>query len=497
MWERLANILSYFGHDLRRRDSYGPPPAGQEHSEGALRWGPLYVPSHEAVQHFAAIGATGSGKSTILRLLLQDVVPTIRPKSDRRMLIFDPKRDVIPMLKGMAPDADIIITHPFDRRGAAWDISADCKEPRVAIELAFTLIPSVPESQPFFSDAARHLLAGVLISYMWRKLDFSFADVLRGLSSVRLMRRVLLACPHTRQLVGSYFYDKKLAGNILSTIATRLLAFQPIAACWETATEKFSISEWITSERILVLGSSEISTNTFLALNSSLFKRACDVTLDQNDSQTRRSFFIIEEISDAGKLLSLASLAKRGRSKGACTALSFQSIEGLKHQDSFGAHLAADILGQVGYRFIGRLECPETAAWVSKLIGDAEVSQVTTSHTYSRENSVTHSESIVIKPALLPSEFMGIPTCSITNGLTGYYPCRNQPGVIYSTLPGRDLFERDLIPPADDVPGFLPRPPESQYLRDWTPAEEALLCPSHLPRRGAQEQEGRSHRRRT
>ncbi len=247
------------------------------------------------------------------------------------MLIFDPKRDVIPLLKGIAPDSDIIITHPFDKRGAAWDISADCNEPRVAIELAFTLIPSYPESQPFFSDASRHLLAGVLISYMWRKLPFSFADVLRALSSARLMRRVLLACPHTRQLVGSYFYDKKLVGNILSTIATRLLAFQPIAACWETATEKFSISEWITSERILVLGSSEISANTFLALNSALFKRACDVTLDQNDSKTKRSWFVIDEVSDAGKLPGLGSLAKKGRSKGASIVLAFQSIEGLRH----------------------------------------------------------------------------------------------------------------------------------------------------------------------
>lgn len=478
MNELLNRMRSYFCHAPQRHGAYGPSPSGRRQLRtNSLRFGPLSISSDEAVQHFAAIGATGSGKTTILRLLLQDIVPTIRSGSDTRMLIFDPKRDVVPILKGISPDSEIVITHPFDKRGAAWDISADCTELRVAIELAFTLIPQYPESQPFFSDAARHLLAGVLISYMSRKLTFSFADVLRGLSRATLMRRVLLACPHTKPLVGAYFSDKKLVSNILSTLATRLLAYQPIAACWETATHKFSIAEWVKSERILVIGTSEISSQTMTAINSAIFKRACDTTLDQNDSKAKRSFFVIDEVSDAGKLPGLGPLAKKGRSKGASVVLAFQSIEGLRHQDSFGPQLAADILGQIGYRFIGRLECPDTAAWISKLVGDAEVRQTTTSRTYSREESFTQNEAIVIKPALLPSEFMGIPPCSPENGLTAYYPCRNLPGVVFNTLPGRELFERDLTPQADDVPGFLPRSPESQFLQTWTPEAEAVFAP--------------------
>lgn len=477
MWKSIRSLLSKDGRELQHRNRSGSAPAAPTSPTGSLRWGPLALPPEEAAQHFAAIGATGSGKTTILRLLLQDVVPTIGPQSESRMLIFDPKQDVVPLLRGINPRAPLVITNPFDQRGAAWNLARDIREPRVATEMAITLIPKEQESQPFFSDAARHLLGGVLTSFMWRELDFSFGDVLRALMSARLLKRVLWACPHTKYLIGWYFYDKKLLGSVLSTIATKVAAYMPIAACWDTATSKFSIEDWIRNEYTLVLGCSETSRHTIDAINSCIFKRACDLTLEQRDSKTRRSWFVIDEVSESGKISGLGPLAKKGRSKGAAVVLAFQSIEGLRHPNSFGPQLAADILGQVGHRFIGRLECPETAAWASKLIGDQEIRQFTVSHSYSRESSTTVNESIVIRPALLPSEFLTLPTCDPTNGLSAIYACRNQSGVIVNTLSGHELFNNDLIPFADNVPGFLPRPPESQYLRKWTPGEEADFAP--------------------
>ncbi len=201
------------------------------------------------------------------------------------------------------------------------------------------------------------------------------------------------------------------------------------------------------------------------------------MTLDQNDSRTKRSWFVIDELSDTGRLPGLSALAKKSRSKGGAICVSFQSVESLRSQESFGPHATADLLGQIATRFIGRLECPESARYASSQVGDQEIRQITVSRSYSREESTTYNESIVIKPAILPSEFATLPPCSLENGLTAYYPCRSLNSVVFNNLPGRDLFERDLIPLADDVPGFLPRPSESQYLREWTPEEEAVFAP--------------------
>ena len=61
------------------------------------------------------------------------------------------------MLAAIAPQAKILTSHPFDARGGRWDMAADIQEATVAIEFAFTLIPTEGDAQPFFVNAARHL----------------------------------------------------------------------------------------------------------------------------------------------------------------------------------------------------------------------------------------------------------------------------------------------------------------------------------------------------
>jgi len=44
-------------------------------------------------------------------------------------------------------------------------------------------------------------------------------------------------------------------------------------------------------------------------------------------------------------------------------------------------------------------------------------------------------------------------------------------GTFYSNLPGADLFSHHLTPPAD-IPEFIPRPFQTQFLHPWS-AEQA------------------------
>lgn len=453
-------------------------------SDDGLRWGPLNLHQDEAAQHFAAIGSTGSGKTTILRLLLQDIIPSIRRKSNRRVLIYDPKQDVLPVVSGIGCDSGVINTNPFDSRSFAWDIARDVREPRVALETAYTLFPEEQESQPYFANASRHLLYGTMLSYLWRKLDWSFADLLRPLQSPKLLKRVLSACPCSKPIVTQYFRDKRSLGNVLSTAATKALAFEAIASAWEAADHKFSIDEWAKSESVLVLGSSEIGRHAIDAVNRCIFKRASDSTLEMSDSSSRRTWFILDELSEAGggMLPGLVSLCKKGRSKGACVAIAFQSIAGLRQKSSYGPELTAEIMGQIGNRFIGRLECPDTAEWVAKLVGDEEVRQITVNHTHGTEKTVSYNEQYVTRQSVLPSQFLSIPPCNIRNGLSAWYLCRDQAGVFTANLPGEELFTRDLTPLSTTEPGFISRPPECQYLRKWTKEEKAVFAPK-LPKK--------------
>jgi len=107
-------------------------------------------------------------------------------------------------------------------------------------------------------------------------------------------------------------------------------------------------------------------------INRCISKRVCDLVLNQPDSNTRRTWFVLDEVSEAGKLDGLVSIMKRGRSKGAAAVLAFQSVSGLRNPTLYGPYLADEILGQVGNRFFGRIECVATAEWASSLFADQE-----------------------------------------------------------------------------------------------------------------------------
>lgn len=459
--------------------------------DNSFRLGPLLITFDDIVNHIMLFGATGAGKTSLIRIFCQDVVPLIGDGRDYRLLMNNPKGDAISILHGIAPSGvRIVNTDPFDDRGVAWDMYKDICEPRTALQLAFTLIPKRNESQPFFSDAARHLVYGALVSFIHRKLEWKFADLVRAVRTGASLRRVLSASRYTRHLVQQYLYEKRLASNIISTIATAMLPFEPVAACWESAREAVSIEDWTRESWILLLGSSD--EESVRIINRCMFKRASDLVLRQSESFQRRSFFIIDEVSESGKLDGLVSLLKRGRSKGAAVLIAAQSVAGLRATELYGPHGAAEVVGQIMHKVFGRLECHETAKWASDVFGQQEVTQITrsTSRSTGGQNSSTTrstNEHVVTQATVLPSQFMSIPPCNLADGLSAYYISGNY-GAFAATLAGPELFQEDLIPPSSTVQDFVPRPVESQYLEPWTKEQAERFAPRI--RRKAKRREG-------
>lgn len=465
----------------------------EEFFDETYQFGPILLDHDECTQHFLYGAATGGGKTTNIRLLMQDVMRDIRIKPDTRALIYDAKQDQQSILAGIDPHIQVVTFDPFDARGAAWDMAADVQEPRVAIEIAFTLIPETQESQPFFSSAARHLLVGVMTSFMVRKLDWLLGDVIRALSSPRKLRRVLAACKYTRGLISKYFGDPKLLANILSTVATKLLPFEPIAACWDSATKRVSLEHWVEGNFVVILGNSETSRHAIDALNRCIFKRAVDLHLNQSESTTRRTWWFVDEVSEAGRLDGMKSLLKKSRSKGGCVVLAFQSIEGLRDTKLYGPNETAEIIGQIGHKCIGRLECPETAEWAARIFGEQEIRQVTNNRSWSASSgkdggsssySFSENEQFVTQRSVLPSEFLSLPPCNDINGLSAYYLSRVT-GAFWSHIGGDELFGEALLPRDTNVKDFVPRPIESQFLEPWTKAQAAAFAPPYCRRRKA------------
>lgn len=436
-----------------------------EEDTKCLRWVSVDLPEEQATSHFLAVGTTGSGKTSVLRLLMQDALPTVG-SGDCRAVVYDAKQDAIPMLSAFVPKDRIVIMNPFDARGARWDMMDDLDEPRLILEAVTTLFPRTQDSTQFFYEAAVSITYHVLLSWYLSGFRYQFSDLMHVLKRPSLIKQVLRMHEQTSPIVGQFLADRKLRQNVMASIAVRLLPYDHVAACWDHAVSSFSMKQWAEGEYVLVLGNAEVSRFVVDSINRFLLKSCINRTLNKTESRTTSDWYFLDEVSEMGKLDGLVSLLKKGRSKGAKACLSIQTISGLRDNALYGQTGTDEILGQVGHKFVGRLECVATADYFSHLIGEQEVWLESSSHTYGSQNSSsTYSYSRQVKKAVLPSEFLSMQPCSIQTGLSGY--CLSPHiGVFRTHLAGGKLFNSDLLPLSEE-PAFVPRPASCQVLGPW------------------------------
>ena len=94
-------------------------------TSNGFQWGRFPLPARAAYGHIAVVGATGSGKTLLQRLLMQSVLPKIGAQNGQRALIYDAKQDIMSLLGGMDLSCPIHLLDPLDMRSVAWDIAAD------------------------------------------------------------------------------------------------------------------------------------------------------------------------------------------------------------------------------------------------------------------------------------------------------------------------------------------------------------------------------------
>lgn len=452
---------------------------------GKPYWGGRHLTDGAATAHFLVAGCTGSGKSVTIQLLMQSVLPMVESQThSHRAVIYDSKQDLLPVLAGIIDPSHLVVLNPLQKFGSAWDIAADIDSPSVAFQLAEVLIPVEKNaSQPFFSDAARHLLSGAFIALKHLRGDaWTLRDAILAVRSPDTLLRILSDCPHTEHL-SVYFAEGKETASIMSTIATKMSRFEPIAAASERCQSKVSLKRWVTERSVLVLMNDDVTRAACDAFNMAIVQRLSQLLLGHPDHPSRRSWFFLDEVREAGKLEGLTSLLNRGRSKGVCVVLGFQDIEGLR--EVYGPHLANELIGQCGNKAVLRLQSPETAKWAEGLAGSylREESSFSGGVSFgggqkggqdgagkgASGRNLGTSQALHERKYAYDSEFLSLP---FPNGeaLEGFYFLRDE----FGKWPLKPF--RLLSKPRSDIPKSLRRTNyDDELLEPWSDQELASL----------------------
>jgi type IV secretory pathway TraG/TraD family ATPase VirD4 len=461
---------------------------GRDPQDPGILWGKLRLQRKDAYSHFCVVGAVGSGKTITIRLLMQDQLSLITPRSNRRAIVYDAKQEMVQILGSIKLSCPVYVLNPFDVRATAWDMAKDIDSPAAARQLAATLVSDEKkESQPFFSNAVRELLVAIVTVFLiTRPGRWTFREVLLVIKSKTLLKAVLGTHEFTKGTIHTFLECGEVTlGSIMATVATKLGPYEAIAAAWEHAKQKISVKEWLASESILVLGNDERVRTSLDTVNQLFIAITAQHVLAMSEDSNRMNWFFFDEFREAGKLPGLESIILRGRSKGCCVVLGFQDIQGVQHV--YDEKLGNELVGQCGNKAFLRIESPQTAEWASKSIGDKEAYEYDESwSTSSQGNSRSVTARKQTRPQVMASEFMQLPVTNLeTTGLHGIYIVRSV-GAFRAEYPAPAL-KRMLGELNPRVPPFRGAPIEWQYLRPWD-LEDCKRLGIEMPRERADKQ---------
>ena len=430
----------------------------REPAEPEITWGGVGLPWSSGPRHFLAAGMTGSGKTNLLLQFMASVLVWIGKKPDQRALVYDPKTELFSFLYGLGLEPKVRILHPLDRRGCAWDLAADVTSPTTAQQMAAVLIPEDKDSkQPFFTMAAQQLLAGAFIFLMKSAPgNWDLRDAILLMERRELLRQALERFPETAGLIEEYFQHNDCFADVRATMANWLRRYRPIAACWYHAAQKVSLEDWMKKDYILLLGQDDSIRVQMDAINRAMFLRATQLILRGNESTTRRTWLIVDEVREMGNLDGLSRFLTMARSKGACFCGGYQTPSGMK--DAVGDHVADEINDNIWHWALCRMGGDVSAEWASKRVGEVEFEETTGSST-----------SVVRRRAILPEYFMELPPPTPQTGVAGVF-ITPYTGAYTHAVPGSEIAAARRLS-RTDVPNFLPRPKTHQELPPWTDAD--------------------------
>jgi type IV secretory pathway TraG/TraD family ATPase VirD4 len=457
-----------------------------------------FVENKDARKHFLIVGTTGSGKTLVIRMMLNSILYNLMVAPDYRAVIYDEKQNMVSIIKANeVPDENILIMNPFDSRCVSWDIAKDVTGPDTSFQIASILIPEEEGSQNrFFTDAGRDLLSGVMNVFIEKgydkeqktgiKRDWRLSDVLYTMQRKERIAEVLSQTDEGKDLIDLYLNTERTTDNILSTIRTRLAPLQVPIALWRHAEEKgrkISLREFLGGRYVLVLGNNQKARVPLQALNRIIFQRLTELLLDQPDDPKHYTWFILDELRKIGKLTGLDDLMNNGRSKGACVALAFQDIDGLRAV--YGKEVAGEITAMCENICFMRLGGTETPRWASDFVGEKEEIVGLGSRGHSMGPSGPNyddrtGEHIHRAPLLLPSEFTSLLPASMTTGVESFVRIPSH-GPHFQNKRGKNAVSSQEIAvemepnPLDGREDFVPwqeiEVPEFKKIKGWQPED--------------------------
>ncbi|TXJ02081.1 MAG: hypothetical protein E6Q32_03225 [Neisseriales bacterium] len=324
--------------------------------------GQVRLPIKEENKQTFGVGKPGSGKTNAFN----QIIELIR-KRKQRIIIHDYKGDYVENFYN--PKTDILF-NPLDERSVGWCLFNDCQSVMDIEAFGHSLIPNAITGDPFWNNAARDVLVGVLY-FCWHKNKKTNLDIWR---TVTAPNKVLYAM--LRSVMGGEAGAKHLEdpdGKTATGVMSNLMQFVKVFDFMSKMTGNFSIREWIANDKghgtIFITNYANLKF-TLSPIISLFIQTAGNRLLSLPDDIHRRIFFFLDEFGQLPNMATIENLMTASRSKGGAVFIGVQDIGQL--DKLYKKETRTTILNSASNRIVFNCKDHDTAKFFSDDIGKVE-----------------------------------------------------------------------------------------------------------------------------
>jgi hypothetical protein len=357
-----------------------------------IRKAMLRIPKSAEPKHIQIMGDTGTGKSTIIKRLLQQI-------ADRGevAIVYDPAGEFTETFYKEGRGDWIL--NPLDRRTPYWTPSSELRNPAEARTIAASMYqPREDKRGEFFTDTPQKIFAH-LLKYkptpeelvQWMSDE---KEIDRRLKGTELANFAPKEAPQQRSGV--------LASLGLVADSLRLL---PTRA--EAHDREWSATEWADKRNgWIFLTSTEAEQEALRPLHSLWIDLLVLRLLTRPKPGQKKAWLVIDELASLQRLPQFHTALTKGRKSDNPIVFGYQ---GKAQLETIYGHLAEVMLSQPTTKFILRTAEPNAAKWAAEMIGEVEIERVRETVADGKRQGKSFTLDRQIEPLVMKSEVEGLP----------------------------------------------------------------------------------------
>lgn len=313
------------------------------------------------------VGAPGTGKGLFMKPIVAQAY-----KNGERGIIYDAKADEY-FCPFFNPEKDVLLNF-CDVRGEEylWNFFDEMKTVPEAAAIAESLIPQMEKVEPFWINAPRDILEGLII-YCYRNNKRNYADLWKIITAPALDIQDALNKTPGAEKGRRYLEDpeSKMCGSVLSVLVQNTTCFSLMS---RKKSKPFYITEWINSgEGFIYLTSSRDLRATLKNFYTLFIDTVARKILSQDSNLSRRIFMFLDEFATLNQCISILEMLNQGRSKGMCLFIGVQGIPQITQV--YGDHNLQALITGCSTKLIFRLGDNVSAKYMEDFFGKTEEMQ--------------------------------------------------------------------------------------------------------------------------